>query len=171
MGADVQICWDKIARYFDVEPRIIPLQVGKYVITAQDVEELIDENTIGVAAILGTTFTGGYDFVMKGLLRTDKFFLLGTRRMEPVVSVSLKDNSRYSVFDISKELRALGWIVPAYTCPADAQNVEALRIVVKENMSLTLAHNFLDAVRSVLADLEGGGSVFSKIRQGKNIPH
>ncbi|WP_133137561.1 glutamate decarboxylase [Legionella rowbothamii] len=304
MGADVQICWDKFARYFDVEPRIIPLQKGKYVITAKDVESLIDENTICVAAILGTTFTGEYDeieeinnlllqikkekdldiplhvdaasggfismfiddginwdfrlkqvksinlsghkyglvypgigwlifrdesvvpkdlvfdvnylggnmptytlnfsngcamvvaqyynflrlgktgyqkiinnmmtisnFIIEGLLTTDKFFLLGTRRMEPVVSVSLKDNSEYSVFDISKALRTRGWVVPAYTMPENAQNIEVLRIVIKENLSLMLANEFLSVVSAVLAELDGQESKLSKPRQGKNITH
>jgi glutamate decarboxylase len=305
MGADVQICWDKFARYFDVEPRIIPLKEGKYIITAQEVEPLIDENTICVSAILGTTFTGEYDeieeindllirikkergwdiplhvdaasggfvsmflddginwdfrlaqvrsinlsghkyglvypgigwllfkdesvvpkdlvfevnylggnmptytlnfsrgcamiiaqyynflrlgkkgyqkiiqnmmdvsnFVATGLLATEKFILLGTRRMEPVVSVALKDNSQYSVFDISKALRAYGWIVPAYTLPESVQNVESLRIVVKENMSLTLAHDFLNTVRSVLGELEGRKeSRLSRRKPGKNLTH
>lgn len=65
MGADVQICWDKFARYFDVEPLIIPLKKDKYIITAEDVEPLIDENTICVAAILVNTFTGEYDEIPK----------------------------------------------------------------------------------------------------------
>jgi glutamate decarboxylase len=61
MGADVHTVWDKFARYFDVEPRIIPMKDGKYTITAKDVEKLIDENTIAVGAVLGTTFTGQAD--------------------------------------------------------------------------------------------------------------
>ena len=60
-GGDVHVVWDKFCRYFDVEPRIVPLQEGKYVIGPEDVEPLIDENTIGVAAVLGTTFTGHAD--------------------------------------------------------------------------------------------------------------
>lgn len=304
MGADVQICWDKFARYFEVEPRIIPLQEGKYIITAQDVEPLIDENTICVAAILGTTFTGEYDeieeindllvrikkekgwdipvhvdgasggfismfiddgikwdfrleqvqsinlsghkyglvypgigwlifkdesvvpedlvfninylggnmptytlnfsrgsalivaqyynfirlgkkgyqkiienmlsvskYIMKGFIDTDKFILLGNRCMEPVVAVALKDSSQYSVFDISAKLRAHGWIVPAYTLPEQAQAIESLRVVVKENMSLTLAHDFIIAVNEVIEELEGKNSSLSKPKEGKHMPH
>jgi glutamate decarboxylase len=44
-----------------VEPRIIPLQRDKYTIGPEDVEPHVDENTIGVAAVLGTTFTGHAD--------------------------------------------------------------------------------------------------------------
>ncbi len=60
-GGDVHVVWEKFCRYFDVEPRIVPLQEGKYVIGPEDVEPHVDENTIGVAAVLGTTFTGHKD--------------------------------------------------------------------------------------------------------------
>jgi glutamate decarboxylase len=62
-GADVHVVWEKFCRYFDVEPRIVPLQEDKLVIGPEDVEPHIDENTIGVAAVLGTTFTGHTDDV------------------------------------------------------------------------------------------------------------
>jgi glutamate decarboxylase len=60
-GGDVHVVWEKFCRYFDVEPRIIPLQPDKYTIGPDDVEPFVDENTIGVAAVLGTTFTGHAD--------------------------------------------------------------------------------------------------------------
>ncbi len=63
-GGDVHVVWDKFCRYFDVEPRIVPLQRGKYTIGPDDVAEHIDENTIGVAAVLGTTFTGHKDDIV-----------------------------------------------------------------------------------------------------------
>ena len=64
-GADVHICWEKFARYFDVEARMIPMEPDRYVIGADEVEKQIDENTICVGVILGTTFTGQYDAVDK----------------------------------------------------------------------------------------------------------
>jgi len=60
-GGDVHVVWEKFCRYFDVEPRIVPLQPDRYTIGPADVEPHIDENTIGVAAVLGTTFTGHAD--------------------------------------------------------------------------------------------------------------
>jgi glutamate decarboxylase len=65
-GGDVHVVWEKFCRYFDVEPRIIPLQPDKYTIGPEDVEPFVDENTIGVAAVVGTTFTGHADDV-KGI--------------------------------------------------------------------------------------------------------
>jgi len=43
-GNDVHICWDKFARYFDVEPRIIPMEKDKYILTTDEVAKKIDEN-------------------------------------------------------------------------------------------------------------------------------
>ena len=63
-GGDVHVVWEKFCRYFDVEPRIIPLQPDKYTIGPDDVEPFVDENTIGVAAVLGTTFTGHADDIV-----------------------------------------------------------------------------------------------------------
>jgi glutamate decarboxylase len=304
MGSNVQICWDKFARYFDVEPKIIPIKPGQYVITAEDVKPLIDEHTICVGTILGTTFTGEYDeieeinalleqtkreqgldipihvdgasggfvsmflddgitwdfqleqvksinlsghkyglvypgigwlvfkdeavvpddlmfdvnylgghmptytlnfsrgsamivaqyynflrlgkagyenimtnmmhvsnLVKDGLLKLGKFELLGTRRMEPVVSVTLKEDYGYTVFDISAALRVYGWIVPAYTLPPNADTIASLRVVVKENMSMTLAHDFLNDMSKVLDALEGKQTPSSPKRKGKNITH
>ncbi len=63
-GGDVHVVWEKFCRYFDVEPRIVPLQPGKYTIGPEDVSPHVDENTIGVAAVLGTTFTGHKDDIV-----------------------------------------------------------------------------------------------------------
>ncbi|MDP8262474.1 MAG: glutamate decarboxylase [Candidatus Ancaeobacter aquaticus] len=65
MGVDVQICWDKFCRYWEIEPRLIPMEKGRYSITPEEVLKRCDENTIGVAAILGTTFTGEYEPIKK----------------------------------------------------------------------------------------------------------
>lgn len=61
MGADVHTVWEKFARYFDVELKLIPLSDDRYTITAEDVAREIDENTIAVGAVVGTTFTGQMD--------------------------------------------------------------------------------------------------------------
>ncbi len=60
-GADVHVVWDKFCRYFDVEPRQVNLPKGQTVVGPEDFEGKIDENTIGVVAVAGTTFTGECD--------------------------------------------------------------------------------------------------------------
>jgi glutamate decarboxylase len=61
MGADVHTCWEKFTRYFEVQARVVPMEDGRYTIGASEVEPLLDERTIGVAGLLGTTFTGQMD--------------------------------------------------------------------------------------------------------------
>ena len=60
-GADVHTCWEKFTLYFDVEPRIVPLEPNCHILTAERVAPLVDENTIAVGCVLGTTFTGQID--------------------------------------------------------------------------------------------------------------
>ncbi len=60
-GGDTHVSWDKFTKYFDVEPRIVSLKKDRYVISPDDVRKKIDENTIAVGAVLGTTFTGEFD--------------------------------------------------------------------------------------------------------------
>lgn len=61
LGIDVQVCWEKFCRYWDIEPRFVPMENNRYIISAEEVINRVDENTIGVAAIMGTTFTGQYE--------------------------------------------------------------------------------------------------------------
>lgn len=61
MGADVHTVWEKFALYFDVELKLIPLKKDTYVISAEDVAEVVDENTIAVGTVVCTTFTGQMD--------------------------------------------------------------------------------------------------------------
>ena len=287
MGVDVQICWEKFCRYWEIEPRIIPMDKGRYVITPEKVLELVDENTIGVAAILGTTFTGQYEPIKELNDALDKFnaetgydipihvdgasgafiapfiqpdlewdfrlkwvksintsghkyglvypgvgwvvwrsweelpkdlifsvnylggemptFALnfsrpgnqivaqyynflrlgfdGYRRVQqsssetaqflsskiekmgpfellsrgdaiPVFTFMLKDDSKYTVYDLSAKLRERGWLVPAYTLPENVQDMAVLRVVVKEGFSLDMAGALLDDLKRAVDHFE-----------------
>ncbi|KXX72055.1 glutamate decarboxylase [Flammeovirga sp. SJP92] len=272
LGANVQVVWEKFCRYWDVEPKYIPMKKGKYVITADEVINTIDENTIGVVAILGTTFTGefepieeihdamvennsktgwetplhvdaasggfvapfihpglkwdfrlplvksinvsghkyglvypgigwvvwrdvadlpedlifhvnylggdmptftlnfsrpgnqvigqyynfirlgkqGYRQIMKDLQfiamkisseveKLGYFELLSDGSAIPVFAFSVKEGMNFSVYDISSKLRERGWLVPAYTMPADTEDVAVLRVVVREGFNSDMA--------------------------------
>jgi glutamate decarboxylase len=272
MGANVQVCWDKFCRYWQVEARQVPLAEGRLHLTAPEAVAQCDENTIGVVAILGSTFDGSYepvaeicdeldrlaagggpdvsvhvdaasggfvapflqpeltwDFQVKrvvsinssghkyGLVypgvgwvvwrdagklpkdlvfkvnylggqeptfalnfsrsganvvaqyynflrlgadgyqrvqqacqdvalhlssriaRMGPFELLTEGRDLPVFAFRLRDGVPYTVFDVSERLRTRGWLVPAYTLPADLTDVAVLRIVVRNGFSRDLA--------------------------------
>jgi glutamate decarboxylase len=61
MGANVQVCWEKFCRYWDVEPRMVPMEGDRFHLDADSAAAAVDENTIGVVAILGSTFDGSYE--------------------------------------------------------------------------------------------------------------
>jgi glutamate decarboxylase len=61
MGANVQVCWEKFCRYWDVEPRIVPMSGDRFHLDAEHAVAQCDEDTIAVVAILGSTFDGSYE--------------------------------------------------------------------------------------------------------------
>ncbi|KAI3918405.1 hypothetical protein MKX01_041725 [Papaver californicum] len=286
-GANVQVCWEKFARYFEVELKEVKLSEGYYVMDPVKAAEMVDENTICVAAILGSTLTGefedvktlndlltaknketgydtpihvdaasggfiapflypelewdfrlplvksinvsghkyglvyagvgwvvwrnkedlpdelifhinylgadqptftlnfskgssqiiaqyyqfirlgfeGYKHIMencmanaqilsKGLEKMGCFEILSKEVGVPLVAFSLNDSSKHTVFEIAESLRKFGWIVPAYTMPADAQHVAVLRVVIREDFSRSLAERLLSDFEKVMKEIE-----------------
>ncbi|MDH6279989.1 glutamate decarboxylase [Rhodococcus sp. LBL1] len=289
LGSNVQVVWEKFCRYFDVEPKYLPMEKGRYVITPEQVREAVDENTIGVVAILGTTFTGelepvaeiaatldelaasggpdvpmhvdaasggfvvpflhpelewdfriprvvsinvsghkygmtypgigfvvwrskehlpedlvfrvnylggdmptftlnfsrpgnqvvgqyynfvrlgvaGYTQIMESLRDTalmlsseiskiDNMEIITDGSAIPVLSFQVVGDPGFTVFDISHELRARGFQVPAYTMPANAEDVAVLRIVLREGFSRDLAWKLVIAIKDVIGRLRAG---------------
>ncbi|KAK4490431.1 hypothetical protein RD792_001108 [Penstemon davidsonii] len=286
-GANVQVCWEKFARYFEVELKEVKLSEGYYVMDPEKAVEMVDENTICVAAILGSTLNGefedvkrlndllveknketgwdtpihvdaasggfiapflypelewdfrlplvksinvsghkyglvyagigwviwrnkedlpeelifhinylgadqptftlnfskgssqiiaqyyqlirlgfeGYRNIMEncqenalvlknGLEKTGRFNIVSKDEGVPLVAFSLKDNSRHTEFEVSDMLRRSGWIVPAYTMPANAQHVTVLRVVIREDFSRTLAERLVIDIEKALVELD-----------------
>ncbi|OVA10975.1 Pyridoxal phosphate-dependent decarboxylase [Macleaya cordata] len=286
-GANVQVCWEKFARYFEVELKEVKLSKGYYVMDPKKAVEMVDENTICVAAILGSTLTGefedvkllndlltkksketgwdtpihvdaasggfiapflypelvwdfrlplvksinvsghkyglvypgvgwvvwrskedlpeelifhinylgadqptftlnfskgssqiiaqyyqfirlgfeGYRDIMrncmenakvlsKGLEEMGRFEILSKDIGVPLVAVSLNDSSKHTVFEISESMKRFGWIIPAYTMPADAEDVTVLRVVIREDFSRSLAERLLSDFEKVLKEID-----------------
>jgi glutamate decarboxylase len=60
-GSNVQVCWEKFCRYWDVEPRLAPMEGERFHLGPDQAVALCDENTIGVVSVLGSTFDGSYE--------------------------------------------------------------------------------------------------------------
>ena len=73
MGINVQVCWEKFANYWDVEMRLVPMEGDRFHLSAEEAVKLCDENTIGVVAILGSTFDGSYEPVAEICEALDAF--------------------------------------------------------------------------------------------------
>jgi glutamate decarboxylase len=66
----------------------------------------------------------------------------------PVFSFRVEDpDAGFSVFDVSRELRTRGWQVPAYTLPANLEDLAVLRIVARNGFSRDLATILLEDLR------------------------
>jgi glutamate decarboxylase len=61
LSSAVQVCWEKFCNYWDVEPRYVPISLEHKVLDGHDLDRYVDENTIGVVAIMGVTYTGMYE--------------------------------------------------------------------------------------------------------------
>ncbi|TVL92157.1 glutamate decarboxylase [Streptomyces sp. SAJ15] len=61
MGANVQVCWEKFCTFWEVEARQVPMEGERFHLDPEAAAALCDENTIGVVAVLGSTFDGSYE--------------------------------------------------------------------------------------------------------------
>jgi glutamate decarboxylase len=287
MGANVQVCWEKFCTFWEVEPRLAPMSGDRLHLDAEAALALCDENTIGVVAVLGSTFDGSYEPVAEicaalddheqrtgvhipvhvdgasggmiapfldpdlewdfrlprvasintsghkyGLVypgvgwalwrdaeslpeelvfrvnylggdmptfalnfsrpgaqvvaqyysflrlgrdgyravqqssrdvattvaqrfeSLDDFRLITKGDQLPVFAVTTApDVTAYDVFDLSRRLRERGWLVPAYTYPANRQDLAVLRVVCRNGFSEDLADLLMDDVAALLPEL------------------
>ncbi len=65
MGGNVQVVWEKFANYWEVEPRYVPLEGDVFHLTADRLLDHVDDNTIGVVVVLGSTMDGTYEPVQE----------------------------------------------------------------------------------------------------------
>ncbi|KAL6579754.1 hypothetical protein OROMI_007778 [Orobanche minor] len=90
----------------------------------------------------------------EGISKTDRFQILSKDIGVPLVAFSLKDSSRYTVFQIAESLRRFGWIVPAYTMPPNVEHIALLRVVIREDFSHILAERLVSDILKVVGELE-----------------
>ena len=305
MGINVQVCWEKFARYWDVEPRLVPMEGDRFHLSPHEAAKLCDENTIAVVAVLGSTYDGSYEPVEKicraldtlqeetgldipvhvdaasggfvapfldpelewdfrlervvsinasghkyglvapgvgwiiwrdeeslpedlifevnylgdnmptfalnfsrpgaqvvaqyynflrlgfeGYRRVQQYardvamdlareieklgpFQLVTRGDElPVFAITLREDVRnFTVFDVSNAVRERGWQVPAYTFPANRQDLAVLRIVVKRGFTHDVAGLFVNDVKRQLPRLERQPAPVTDPSSGSGFRH
>lgn len=75
----------------------------------------------------------------------------------PAFAFKLRDDvDEYSVFDVSRRLRVHGWQVPAYNFAEGLDDMEVLRIVVRNGFGRELAERLVEHLREAIDDLEAG---------------
>jgi len=305
MGVNVQVCWEKFCNYFEVEPRVVPMSGDRLHLGAAEAAALCDESTIGVVAVLGSTFDGSYEPVAEIAAALDElerrtgldisihvdgasgamiapfldealewdfrvarvasintsghkyglvypgvgwavwrdrdalpdelvfevnylggsmatfalnfsrpgaevvaqyytFLRLGAAgfravqqasrdiatdlavriaRLGPFELVTRGDElpvfafttrpeiTAFDVFDVSRRLRERGWLVPAYQFPADREDLNVLRVVVRNGFSEDLASLFVDDVARLLPELSRQAGPFGRAEQRSAFHH
>jgi glutamate/tyrosine decarboxylase-like PLP-dependent enzyme len=169
MGANVQVCWEKFCRYWDVEARMVPVGHDATHLTPEGAVAACDENTIGVVAILGSeACRDTARWVAQQVGELGPFALISDGSQLPVFAFRLRDDvERYSVYDVSEAVRKRGWVLPAYAMPQGLEHVHVLRIVVRNGFGRDLAHTFMEDLGRAVKDLEaGGGRVAADGRAG-----
>ncbi|GAA3968958.1 glutamate decarboxylase [Gordonia caeni] len=72
LSTGVQVCWEKFCNYFEVEPRWVPVTEEHLFLDGYELDKYVDENTIGVVAIMGQTYTGAYEPVKEIAAKLDE---------------------------------------------------------------------------------------------------
>jgi glutamate decarboxylase len=90
----------------------------------------------------------------EGIQKMGHFDVVSKDTGVPLVAFALKDSSRYTVFEVAESLRRFGWIVPAYTMPADAEHVAVMRVVIREDFSRGLAERLIADLTKTVADVD-----------------
>lgn len=90
----------------------------------------------------------------EGIQQTGLFRIISKDVGVPLVAFSLKDSTKYTVFEISDRLRKFAWIVPAYTMPPDAQQVAVLRVVIRKDFSHSLAERLVTDIQKIVRELD-----------------
>jgi len=80
----------------------------------------------------------------------------GGRGGIPALAWKLREDAKlgFTLFDLADRLRVTGWQVPAYTLPANRQDLAVQRILVRHDFSRDLANLMLDDYRRALAHLD-----------------
>jgi glutamate decarboxylase len=97
--------------------------------------------------------------VSSSIEKMDAYELITRGDELPVFAFRVSDDvDKFTVYDVSDKLRERGWLVPAYTFPANREDLAVLRVVCRNGFSEDLADMFLEDLRrstEYLSNLSG----------------
>jgi glutamate decarboxylase len=83
--------------------------------------------------------------ISQGVAEMGPYNLISDGSDLPVFAFALDPSvENYTVFDVSDRLRQHGWLVPAYTFPANREDLNVLRVVVRAGMTHDMADLLLE---------------------------
>ena len=100
------------------------------------------------------------------------FRLLTRGNQLPVFAfTTAPDVTSFDVFDVSRRLREQGWLVPAYTFPANREDLSVLRVVCRNGFSADLATLFIEDLIRLLPELRRQPHPFTDDRSSATSFH
>ncbi len=81
------------------------------------------------------------------------------------------DVDNFTVFDVSNALRERGWLVPAYTFPANRTDLAALRVVVRRGFTHDMATLLMKDLQRQLPRLRKQASPVHDAESGSGFRH
>jgi glutamate decarboxylase len=94
-------------------------------------------------------------FLAKELAGLGRFDVVGDGTDLPVVVWRQSGSPRlWDLYDLSSKLRERGWLVPAYPLPADLQDTVVMRVVVRNGVSMDLAHLLVGDIKDSMSFLD-----------------
>lgn len=102
-----------------------------------------------------------------------QFELLSDGSETPVFAWRLADDfsGGWTLPQLSDRLRFYGWQVPAYPMPADIEDVEVMRIVVRNGLGMDLADKLISDLKASIADLDAGASAANSAKPRQAFHH
>ncbi len=93
----------------------------------------------------------------------------------PIVAWLMKPDyqktAKWTLFDLQDKLAQKGWMVPAYTLPADIQDIVVMRVLCKQGFSRDMADQLIGDIRFALKELNAlEYPTPTRIAMEKNIP-
>ena len=110
-------------------------------------------------------------YLASKLAKSDKFKMINEAQFLPIVALRLKDEGNYTVFNLSDKLRERGWIISAYTMPANAQNIAVMRVVVREHFSKDMADILFQDIMNACEHFEKAEKGIKKSVDNKEKKH
>ena len=89
-------------------------------------------------------------YLSSEIAKMGPFELLSDGSELPVFAWKLKEETNFTLFDLSDRLRYNGWLVPAYAMPKNCEDLVVQRIVVKEGFSRDMANILLKDMHAAL---------------------
>lgn len=94
-------------------------------------------------------------YISNFLQETGLFTMVNDGKNIPVLCWKMKNQKEcnWTLYDLSDELLSHGWQVPAYPLPANLQDVDVQRIVVRQDLSMDLANELVKDIQRSIAKL------------------